>query len=105
MLLDYHSNYTPEPGPEPTPAWMPPLRRVREPERVRREREPEPERQIVVGTMDLTLPMLRVEVVASASTIPPTPITAIDLDAHEDGWTDERLLMAAMQALLDDEDD
>ena len=42
---------------------------------------------------------------ATASAIPPTPITDIDLDAQEDGWTDERLLLAAAQLLLEDEDE
>ena len=107
MLLDYHS-YSGEPERKQVP-WVPQPTRpraVRGPERVvEREPEPEPERQVVRCTVDIVLPMLQMEAVATASVIPPTPITDIDLDAQEDGWTDERLLMAAMQVLLDDEDD
>jgi len=59
----------------------------------------------LTGTAALDTPVLRVATAATASTIPATPITDIDLDAQEDGWTDERLLMAAAQLLLEDEDE
>jgi len=59
----------------------------------------------LTGTAALDTPVLLVATQATASAIPPTPITDIDLDAQEDGWTDERLLLAAAQLLLEDEDE
>lgn len=59
----------------------------------------------MTGAAALDAPVLRVASAATASAIPATPITDIDLDAQDGGWTDERLLAAAAQLLLEDEDD
>jgi len=59
----------------------------------------------MTGAAALDTPVPLVASAATASAIPPTPITDIDLDAQDDGWTDERLLTAAAQLLLEDEDE
>ena len=106
MLLDYGDSYEEQPAAQ-TPAWVPRSRVIAPPRRVWPEPEPqpEPERQIIRASMDCQLPMFEVEITATASTIPPTPITEIDLDSQEDGWTDERLLIAAALFLLDEDED
>jgi hypothetical protein len=51
------------------------------------------------------LPLVALAISATATTLPATPISEIDLDSQEDGWTDERVLMAAAMFLLLDDDD
>src|SRR5688500_10505245 len=105
MLLNYASFYE-QPQPVPAPSLVPPAR-VRKPQRrVRPEPqpEPEPERQIVRGTIDCVLPMVEVSIAASATTIPPTPITDIDLDAQDSGIPEDELLLLSSALLLLDDD-
>lgn len=107
MLLDYHSLYQPQPV--QTPVWVPPSR-VREPQRrIEPEAEPEPERQVVRASMDCQLPMVQAEIAATASTIPPTPVTEVDLDLQDFGIPEDELIMRMAAALLlrmrEDDDD